>query len=183
MSELPYTTLPPAPDHISGPGVLARLVDGMGFRYRWATEGLTGDELTYRTCDEAFTLGEVLAHMDMLLLWIEGSVRGSLESEPAQLDHGYKVTPKEWPELRECTLARLVDLRALLHGTQPEDLAQVTLTGDPKKGPEPFWNAINGPMADFLTHVGQVASWRRLAGNPAPRADVFRGLPPKSYNM
>ena len=37
-----------------------------------------------------------------------------------------------------------------------------------------------GPYADFLTHVGQVAAWRRQAGSPAPRADVFRGEPPGS---
>ena len=42
----------------------------------------------------------------------------------------------------------------------------------------PFWNLVNGPLADALTHIGQVNSWRRIAGKPAPPADVFRGLPP-----
>jgi hypothetical protein len=43
----------------------------------------------------------------------------------------------------------------------------------------PFWHVINGPIADALTHVGQVNSFRRLAGNPTPKANVFLGLPPK----
>ena len=30
----------------------------------------------------------------------------------------------------------------------------------------PFWYWINGPLADALTHVGQITSWRRIAGNP-----------------
>ena len=30
----------------------------------------------------------------------------------------------------------------------------------------PFWYWINGPLADALTHVGQITSWRRISGNP-----------------
>ena len=42
----------------------------------------------------------------------------------------------------------------------------------------PFWYLVNGPLADALTHIGQVNSWRRMAGKPVPPADLFRGLPP-----
>jgi hypothetical protein len=42
----------------------------------------------------------------------------------------------------------------------------------------PFWHMINGPIADALTHVGQINSFRRLAGNPTPRAGLFTGEPP-----
>jgi len=38
---------------------------------------------------------------------------------------------------------------------------------------------INGPFSDALTHVGQVASWRRINGNPILGANVFFGTPPK----
>jgi len=30
----------------------------------------------------------------------------------------------------------------------------------------PFWNQINGPIADCLWHLGQVVSFRRASGNP-----------------
>jgi hypothetical protein len=30
----------------------------------------------------------------------------------------------------------------------------------------PFWNEINGPIADVLWHTGQVISFRRTSGNP-----------------
>ncbi|MCK5671198.1 hypothetical protein KAI10_07435, partial [Candidatus Bathyarchaeota archaeon] len=43
----------------------------------------------------------------------------------------------------------------------------------------PVWNLINGPLSDALTHVGQIASWRRMNGNPIPGARVFHGEPPK----
>jgi uncharacterized membrane protein len=44
----------------------------------------------------------------------------------------------------------------------------------------PFWNLINGPLADILTHVGQINSWRTISGSPAPRANPLRGLPPEA---
>ncbi len=33
----------------------------------------------------------------------------------------------------------------------------------------PFWNNINGPIADAIWHVGQVVSFRRSSGNPFPK--------------
>ncbi|MDH4092997.1 MAG: hypothetical protein OEV24_21240, partial [Cyclobacteriaceae bacterium] len=40
----------------------------------------------------------------------------------------------------------------------------------------PFWNQINGPIADCLWHVGQVVSFRRSAGNPINnKANVLTG--------
>ena len=40
----------------------------------------------------------------------------------------------------------------------------------------PFWNMLNGPIADALWHVGQVVSFRRSSGNPFnSKASVFSG--------
>ena len=40
----------------------------------------------------------------------------------------------------------------------------------------PFWYWINGPLADALTHVGQITSWRRISGNPQLKGvNVFIG--------
>lgn len=44
----------------------------------------------------------------------------------------------------------------------------------------PVWNVMNGPLADALTHVGQINAWRRLSGNPAAPAAVFTGTPPRT---
>ena len=43
----------------------------------------------------------------------------------------------------------------------------------------PVWNIMNGPLADALTHVGQINAWRRLNGNPVAPAAVFTGTPPE----
>ena len=39
----------------------------------------------------------------------------------------------------------------------------------------PIWYLINGPISDVLTHIGQIASWRRIAGNPVERVSPFSG--------
>ncbi len=72
-----------------------------------------------------------------------------------------------------------MSLRTALLAADATRLSAVTLVG--RQGGEafPVWNALNGPLADALTHVGQIAAWRRLAQRPVPRADVFRGRPPK----
>ncbi|NCP07225.1 MAG: hypothetical protein GW863_12920, partial [Flavobacteriales bacterium] len=40
----------------------------------------------------------------------------------------------------------------------------------------PFWNNINGPIADAIWHSGQIASFRRTSGNPInPKVNHFMG--------
>lgn len=49
------------------------------------------------------------------------------------------------------------------------------------ENPVPFWYLINGPIADALTHVGQISSWRRMAGNPQPKGvSVLWGTSPET---
>lgn len=40
-----------------------------------------------------------------------------------------------------------------------------------------FWYLINGFLADALTHVGQINSWRRMVGNPVAKISPFNGQP------
>ncbi|HNP07210.1 MAG TPA: hypothetical protein PKN99_06270 [Cyclobacteriaceae bacterium] len=48
-------------------------------------------------------------------------------------------------------------------------------SGD-KKTEYPFWNLLNGPIADAIWHVGQVVSFRRSSGNPInSKAEVLLG--------
>ena len=42
--ELPFRQVDGYPAQVNGPLVMARLLDGMGFRFHWATEGLTDRE-------------------------------------------------------------------------------------------------------------------------------------------
>ena len=128
---------------------------------------------------KAMTLAEVLAHMLVLAEWVDRTLeRGLAEGEVERSRP--EPPPPTVDGLRRRTLEALLSVRARLEGADDERLVTVEITASRSRGPQPFWSLINGPLADFLTHVGQVAAWRRQAGSPAPRADVFRGEPPGS---
>jgi len=175
---LPYESLPPAPDQVRGGTVMARLLDGLAFRYRWATEDLAEEDAAFRPCDGAMTLGELLAHVRNLVRWVHDTVAGT-GSEPSGLGAERTETPAPIAELRAETLETITRLRGRILALDESELAAVEITGTPSMGPQPFWSIINGPLADALTHVGQINGWRRIAGRPGPRADVFRGRPPR----
>src|SRR5580698_10009776 len=59
----PYASFPPAPDHYSAGTAVSRLLDGLGFRYYWATEGLRPVDLAFRPNSEARTSQETLEHI------------------------------------------------------------------------------------------------------------------------
>ena len=66
----------------------------------------------------------------------------------------------------------------LLKSDNEKDLANcnVTFKRSEKTSEYPFWNLINGPIADAIWHVGQVVSFRRSSGNPFnSKASVFTG--------
>jgi hypothetical protein len=159
----PYETFPSPPETVDGPGVLVRLVDSMGFRYRWATEGLANEAMTFRSTEGAMTLGEVLAHLCVLVRWTEGSVRSSLAGENAGSYMEFVDVPEAWDELRATPFGGWSAASALRERGAP-----LRCDDHPDHGPQPFWCMLNGPLADFLSHVGQVASWRRMAGDPVP---------------
>ena len=48
--------------------MLGRIVDGLGFRYRWATEGLTEKELDYRPCEVGRSISETSSHVHNLIV-------------------------------------------------------------------------------------------------------------------
>jgi hypothetical protein len=78
--------------------------------------------------------------------------------------------------VRESVLKMIHALRDVLTFMNEKELTSITINE------KPFWHIINGPIADALTHVGQINSFRRLAGNPTPKAKVFLGLPPENWN-
>lgn len=178
-----YQTIPDPPGNPCAVTVLARLVDGMAFRYRWATEGLAPDDLHFTPGAGAMTLGELLIHMRQLVCWVECNVRAGRDGAApvvwSEACAGLDDPGDNTAALTRQTLETLAALRAGLLALGDGGLDAVRLLGSSGPDERPFWNAINGPLADFLTHVGQLNSWRRLLGRPAPRADVFRGLPPR----
>lgn len=163
--------------------VLRRLVDGLAFRYRWASEGLRPDDLAFRPSEGSMDLGELLDHLRYLARWVHVNVAAALHGgEPVRYPDccdGLDDPRGDAEALREQTLTAWGALSDDLASASDADLQRVVLIGGKEASRFPVWNMLNGPLADALTHVGQLNSFRRALGNPAPKPDVFRGRPPR----
>lgn len=105
-----------------------------------------------RVAEGSRTLLEILAHVNDLLDWGAALCRG---------EHRWQdSTPTDWSAETARFHAGLATLEAYL------------VTGDPLGFPAE--RVFQGPIADALTHVGQIAYLRRLAGAPIRGESYFR---------
>jgi hypothetical protein len=158
-----YYQIPDTPTHYSAATVAARMIDGLGFRYYWATEGLTNKDLSYRPSPGARTTLETLEH-------IHGLTEVLFNTVSKKTTTGAAAKEKQtFTQLREQTLKNIQLASELLKQANAQPQEMDMLFDRPNgKTRFPFWNLINGPAADALWHVGQVVSFRRASGNPIP---------------
>ena len=169
QDSLPYYQIPDPPSSYTAAGVVGRMVDGLGFRYYWATEGLTPADLEFKPGESNRTLGETLDH-------IYGLSSVILNAALKKPNEGAAERPEGFDAIRSATLRNLAEASALFK--QSENLEEhVAIFVRPSGNSEfPFWNMINGPIEDAVWHCGQVVSYRRASGNPMPPGvSVFRG--------
>ncbi len=167
---LPYRQIPDYPPEYTPETVAARLIDGLGFRYYWATEGLRPEDLDFRPSPEARSSFQTLQH-------IYGLSRMVLNSILGQPNRGGDGEELDFEALRRATLENLKRASDSLKSGQVklEDCKIVFERGE-RRSEYPFWNNLNGPIADALWHTGQVVSFRRSSGNPInPKVSVFLG--------
>ena len=163
---LPYAIFPPAPNHYSAGTVASRLLDGLGFRYYWATEGLRPVDLAFRPSPEARTSQETLEHIYALSTMIIAVFRVN-QNPPGEY--------KTFAELRKATLENFKKASTLIAGYSDSDMENLKISFQGKD--LPFWNMINGPISDCLWHTGQVVSLRRSSGNPfSNKVELFLGI-------
>ena len=140
------------PNTIEARTIMIRLIDGISFRFYQATDLLTESDYVFRPADDCMRLNELLFHIEKLCYWVDNSFRKT----PISLD----FSMKEFPEMRLSILESLEQTKSKLNSISDSDLSMITIRK------LPFWNMINGPLADILTHVGQINTYRRLNGNP-----------------
>ncbi|MEQ9376762.1 MAG: hypothetical protein RIG68_16355 [Imperialibacter sp.] len=163
-SNLPYYQIPDYPASY-GPGtVAARMVDGLGFRYYWATEGLRAEDLAWSPGEEARSSMATVKHIHGLSQVIVNATR-------KQPNVGGEPAPETFEALRKATLLNIQEASQKLLTASAADLEsyQMVFGSGDKAQVYPFWNVINGPIADALWHVGQVVTFRRSSGNPLPK--------------
>lgn len=166
-----YYQIPDTPKMYTAATVAARLVDGLGFRFYWATEGLTEKDLQFKPSKDARTSLETIEHIkgltDILLNAVSKRTTKTGNSQP-------KLSFKE---LREAIINNIKTASDILKSSDAnlEDFDMV-FEGQSSKTEYPFWNLVNGPISDALWHVGQVVTFRRSSGNPLPAGvNVLQG--------
>ena len=174
-TKLPYDSIPSYPECYTPATVVARMLDGLAFRYRWATEGLGPKDADNRMSPDARSVLELLQHIYGLSMVILNTAKKTANDRTRPLE-----VPSTISLLRTQTLENLVTARRLLGASQ--DLARHPIQYRTSDGlvEYPFWIQINGPIEDAVWHSGQIAMLRRASGNPMPAGvDVFMGITKK----
>lgn len=171
--ELPFSTIPPAAEHYTAANSITRMIEGLGFRYYWATEGLREEDLNYQPTSESQSTLGTLRHIHGLSRTIAEAIQGKPSIRPAV------KAPEDLQTLRQETLEFLKKAAIELADKTDQELKELHIVFDRsgKQSQFPIWNLINGPITDAIYHTGQVVSFRRTSGNPIPKGvNVFLGV-------
>ena len=171
QDQLPFYEISESGDNYSAGTLAARMIDGLGFRYRWATDSLRQADLDYRPGAEARSTFETVVHIYQLSIIIINATTSSPNQFPDTKSMTFEL-------LRKRTLENLQIASANLRTAKDGDFKKFKIILKQSVGTRelPFWNVINGPIADALWHVGQIVSFRRSSGNPfTDRVSVLTG--------
>lgn len=170
----PFHIIPDSPDTISCVNIITRMLQGLGFRYHWATKGLRNEDLDYRPTDSAKNCLETLKHIYILVEIINAATQNKISVRPAPIEN----IPNEFEILREITLNRIKESCVLFESMTLDELGllKIRFNRGGAFSEFPVWNLINGPISDAIYHVGQIVSFRRTSGNPIEKGvNVFLG--------
>ena len=152
---LPYYEIPEYPNNYSAGTVAARIVDGLGFRFYWASYELNKEDLAYKVSEDARSAGETIDHIfDLSKVILNATLK-----QPNKREEEPEMT---FDQKRAKTLINLKTAADIFR--ESDDISQYEIIFGEQK--IPFWNTINGPIADALWHCGQLVSYRRANGNP-----------------
>lgn len=172
QNQFPLEAIPAVPESTISGNVLARMTQGLGYRYHWATKDLREEDLNYRPSPEASSTYETLEH----LYGLAEMIRNAAQSTPSE--RPLAQMPEDYTGLRAATLALLEEASNsfLNKDAAAIEALQLLIQRGGKTYSFPIWNLMNGPLSDALYHTGQVVSFRRTTGNPIhPGVNVFMG--------
>jgi hypothetical protein len=115
----------------------------LAYRGGKAVRGAPPEFAAYRAAETSRTAGQILAHIGDLLDWALSVAKGREE--------WHNATPLPWDQEVQRFFAALERFDAYLAADDPLHESTEKL--------------FQGPIADALTHVGQIAMLRRLAGS------------------
>ena len=99
--ELPFEDISKTPTELTATNTLLRVVEGLGFRYRWATENLSEDNIKFRPHPTSMNIEEVNSHIFDLI----NSTFRVFGGEKQNID-----SSNSFPQIRKKSLFILEDL-------------------------------------------------------------------------
>ena len=167
--ELPYYEIPEYPENYTSENIMSRMIDGLGFRFYWATEGLVKSDLDYKLSIDSRTTIETIAHIHSLSVMILNTVL-------IQPNDFVNDTELDYETLRKNTLLNIKRSSEVISKTNDLSKLKIIFNRTSGKSEYPLWNLINGPIEDAIWHSGQVVAFRRASGNPInSKISVFTG--------
>ncbi len=169
---LPYAQIPEAPDKYTSGNIISRFIDGLGYRYYWATKDLEEKDLQFSPSEESRTTLETIEH----IYHLSKGILNAPQNIP-NIRNADKLT-LSFDELRKRTLLNFKNASELFSGKSAEEVStyKVIFQSKEKTRAFPFWNMVNGQLSDAIYHVGQIVSFRRSSGNPInAKVNVFTG--------
>jgi len=163
--KLPYYQVPGYSKEFTAGTVAARMVDALGFRFYWASHNLSEKDLEYRLNENGRSTQETINHIyDLSKIIVNSTLK-----KPNSRGDKNEMT---YAEKRAATLKNLKIAAEILRTS--EDISEFKIIFGEQK--IPFWNQVNGPIADAIWHCGQLVSYRRASGNPInPKVNHFTG--------
>jgi len=132
--------------------LLRHTIATVAYRGGKALRGAPADFSTFRAGESSRTAGEILAHVGDLFDWMANLLEGQ---------HVWKAAAvRSWDE----------DVARFFEGLRRVD---AVLASDGPLG-FPAGRLFQGPVADALTHIGQIGMLRRLAGSPVKGENYFK---------
>lgn len=162
-----YEKLPDPPEKVNSGNVLARMIDGLGFRYNCATEGLNHKDICFKPSQDQRNIDEIINHIYNLMRFI-GKAFG--------LDLTKYKTEKTFKEIRNTTLTLMYDMSCTLKNLSHADFLAIKMQPYHNNEDYSFWFLLNGPIEDVLTHIGQINALRRISGNPVREYSPLKGV-------
>ncbi len=166
MPDSLFRSLPPTPSNSNSGAILSRFIVAIGFRYQLATKGLTQNEEKFRPVEGSMNMIELLDHIYKVLTWAYKAF-----DKNTTIDYSFETLE----EYRNGTLEICEAFRKKLIDMTDQEIEQTEVYLKRIDTTFSFWYLINGPISDILTHIGQINSWRRIAGNPVERISPFTG--------
>ena len=121
-------------------------------------------DLVYKANDEGRSTEETIQHIyDLSKIIVNSTLKHPNSGDKEVLSYD---------EMRSKTLNNLKTAADVLRGS--DDISEYKIIFGEQE--IPFWNQVNGPIADAIWHCGQIVIYRRTTGNPInPKVNHFTG--------